>query len=222
MRILLLEDDSVLNDLMHRRLTRSGLAVDKTANLTQAAELAAEASHDCLVLDRAVPGGDALTLVGELRARGSVVPILVVSGCYVGTRERIAALEAGSDDFLAKPFDLDELALRVLTLCRRAGSIRAAIVQVGDLTIDSGKRRATRSGRSLDLTAREFAILELLASRPGDVVTHSELWEHCWGEQEPAYSNALYVHVAAVRRKMAVPDLIQTRRGIGYLLEPTE
>jgi len=93
---------------------------------------------------------------------------------------------------------------------------------VGDLTIDSNKRRASCSGRSLDLTAREFAILELLASRPGDVITHAELWEHCWGEQEPAYSNALYVHVAAVRRKMAIPDLIRTSRGIGYFLGPTE
>jgi len=222
MRVLLLEDDPVLIDRMRRRLMRVGLAVDQATNLAKAAELTAEATHDCLLLDRAVPGGDALSLVGDLRAHGSPVPILVVSGCYVGPRERIAALEAGADDFLAKPFDLDELALRTLTLCRRAGGMRAAIVQVGDLTIDSGKRRASRSGRSLDLTAREFAILEMLASRPGDVVTHAELWEHCWGEQEPAYSNALYVHVAAVRRKMAIPDLIRTRRGIGYFLEPAE
>lgn len=222
MRVLLLEDDPMLLERMRRRLTRSGLAVDKATNLAKAVELAAETSHDCLVLDRAVPGGDALNLVGELRREGSAVPILVVSGCYVGVRERITALEAGADDFLAKPFDLEELALRVLTLCRRAGSIRPAVVRVADLTVDSGKRRASRSGRSLDLTAREFAILELLASRPGDVVTHTELWERCWGEQEPAYSNALYVHVAAVRRKMAAPDLIRTRRGIGYSLEPAE
>jgi DNA-binding response OmpR family regulator len=222
MRVLLLEDDPVLMDGVRRRLTKDGLAVDQAANLAEATHLVVETSHDCLVLDRAVPGGDALSLVGELRAHGSAVPILVVSGCYVGARERISALEAGADNFLAKPFDLDELALRVLTLCRRAGTIRAALIRVGDLTIDSGKRLASRSGWSLDLTAREFAILELLASRSGDVVTHAEMWERCWGEQEPAYSNALYVHVAAVRRKMGVPDLIRTRRGIGYSLEPSE
>lgn len=219
MRVLLVEDDHLLAVKIRRRLKISGLAVDSAMSLGQATQLVTESSYDCLVLDRTVPGGDSVDFVGKLRHCGNAVPIMIVSGCRTRPKERVAALEAGADDYLVQPLDLDELACRVLALCRRVGQVRSPLIQVGDLTIDSGRRQAYKAGRPLELTAREFTILEMLASRPGEVATRTELWEHCWGEVDSPYSNALNVHVGALRRKIASPGLIRTRRGIGYSVE---
>jgi DNA-binding response OmpR family regulator len=222
MRVLLLEDDEILADRMDRRLRTKGLAVDRANCVDEAFHLVAELRYDCFVLDRVVPGGDGLELVGKLQRIERQVPVLVVSGCYTRVKDRVAALEAGADDYLTKPFNLDELVCRVLALCRRAGQIRPPVIQVGDLTVDSSRRCATRDGRSIDLTALEFTILELLASRPGEVLTRAELWEHCWGERSVPYSNALDVHVGSLRRKLGSPRLIRTRRGTGYSIEPPQ
>ena len=221
MRVLLLEDDGGLAERVCRRLKARRLAVDQASSLEEARVLASENSYDCLVLDRVVPGGDALEFIDELRGRDSGVPVMIISGTHTRLADRIAAFEAGADDVMRKPLSADELACRVLALCRRTGRVRDPVVQISDLEVDFGRRKVARGGQPIELTAREFTILEMLGRRPGEVVSRTELWEHCWNEHDTPYSNSLDVQVSTLRKKLGKPILIRTRRGVGYSLEPS-
>lgn len=220
MRVLLLEDDGVLAEAMSRRLQRNGLAVDLADTVDKATWLLTDTEYDCLVIDRVVPGGDALELLEKLRLAQNVVPALIVTGKRTEVRERVAGFEAGADDYLVKPFSLDEFTARVQALVRRKGEVRPPVLQVGDLVLDTGRRHVSRAGVTVSLTAKEFAILELMMRRPSEVIVREELIEHCWGERESPFSNVVDVHVASLRRKIAVPGLILTHRGVGYSLDP--
>ena len=196
----------------------TGFAVDVTAELAEAREALAVNAYDCLVLDRSVPGGDALRLVEELRVQGNAVPALFLTA-KDAVADRVAGFEAGGNDYLVKPFAMAELVARVRNLCRIAAEAAPAIMHIGDLEFDQARAAVRRAGVLLPLTPKELCLLAQLARRPGTVVSRSELTESCWDELTDPLSNTVDVHVASLRRKLGSPPLISTVRGAGYLLE---
>ena len=218
MRILLLEDDRDLSAAVAGSLRRAGFAVDPVGTLAAADEALCVHPYDTAVLDRLVPDGDAITLVRRHRERGGRLPVLFLTARdQVG--DRVDGFAAGGDDYLVKPCAVAELVLRVRRLCRRAGSTRSAVLDVGDLRVDSARHEVFRAGVQLTLTPKELAVLELLAGRRGVAVSRTELSEHCWDECADPASNVADVVVAQLRRKLGEPALIRTVRGVGYLLD---
>ncbi|MCD5311260.1 response regulator transcription factor [Kineosporia babensis] len=218
MRVLLLEDDPDLALGVAGALRRAGLSVDVTGTLAAADEALSVNAYDTAVLDRMVPDGDALQLVARMRQRGFGVPVLFLTA-RDQIHDRVDGFEAGGDDYLVKPFAVPELVVRVRSLCRRSGTLRPAVLECGDLRIDSARHEVARAGIELSLTPKEFAVLELLATRPGQVVTRSELVEHCWDEMADPASNVVDVVVGQLRRKLGPPAVLSTVRGRGYRLD---
>jgi two-component system response regulator QseB len=169
-----------------------------------------------MLLDLGLPKRDGLTVLRELRAKRNDVPVIVITA-RDGVADRIAGLDAGADDYLVKPFDLDELAARIRAVARRRAGRAAAALQVGDLELDTSARRAKWKGREVALSAREFALLETLAERPGAYFTRAQLEDRVYGWGEEIGSNAVEVHIHALRRKLD-PAVIRTVRGLGYCL----
>jgi two-component system copper resistance phosphate regulon response regulator CusR len=218
MRILVVEDDLPLREAVGAGLRASGLAVDAAADIRSARRQLAEHSYDCLVLDRMLPDGDGLALLDELSG-GDHPPSLVLTA-RDAIRDRVRGFERGADDYLVKPFAMAELVARVRTLCRRRRlPVTPPSVSAGSIEIDLARREVRRFGVQLALTPKEFAVLELLATRAGHVVGRSELVEHCWDELTAPMSNAVDVVIGQLRRKLGNPDPIRTVRGAGYLLE---
>jgi DNA-binding response OmpR family regulator len=219
MRVLIVEDDRELRGALERRIRGSGFAVDAAGGITDA-EMAIDVNHyDCLVLDRAVPGGDTIDLVRQLRSTGSPTPVLFLTA-KDSVSARVDGFEAGGDDYLVKPFAMDELIARVRRLCRRSADETPVLLRVGDLTVDQARATVRRDDVLLPLTAKEFAVLVEFASRPDTVVTRSHLIDTCWDEMTDPMSNTVDVHVAALRRKLGDPPMIHTVRGIGYRMSP--
>lgn len=218
MKVLLVEDDDELCGAVERRLRSSGFAVDAVATLRDAEVAVAVGTYDCLVLDRSVPGGDTIDLVAGLRAGDVTVPALFLTA-RDGVADRVAGFEAGGDDYLVKPFAMEELVARVRRLCRRAMSAAPTVLKVADLEYHQGRAEVRRAGVLLPLTAKEQCVLGMLAAASGSVVSRSDLIEHCWDELTDPMSNTVDVHVASLRRKLGDPPLIRTVRGAGYLLD---
>ncbi|MEM7286439.1 MAG: response regulator transcription factor [Actinomycetota bacterium] len=218
MRILVVEDEPDIRGSVETGLRSAGFAVDAVADLAEASFAASVNEYDCLVLDRMLPDGDSLGLVGSLRRDGSAVPVLFLTA-KDAVEERVAGFEAGGDDYLVKPFALDELVVRVRALCRRNAAPTPTILDVGDLQIDTGRAEVRRSGVLLPLTAKERCILLQLAGRAGTVVSRADLIEHCWDEAHDPMSNVVDVHVGSLRRKLGKPSPIGTVRGVGFVLE---
>jgi len=215
MRVLIVEDDAELSGALERRLRGSGFAVDTAADLPEA-ELAIDINrYDCLVLDRAVPSGDTIELVRSLRTNGSSTPALFLTA-KDAVSQRVDGFEAGGDDYLVKPFAMEELIVRVRRLCRRSVDETPAILSVADLEVDQARAEVRRSGILLTLTAKELAVLVELVSRPGIVVSRTHIIETCWDEMTDPMSNTVDVHIASLRRKLGDPVLIDTVRGSGY------
>jgi len=215
MRVLIVEDDRALRGALERRIRGSGFAVDTAGSLTDAEMTIGVNRYDCLVLDRAVPGGDTIDLVRQLRSTGANTPVLFLTA-KDSVSARVEGFEAGGDDYLIKPFAMDELIARVRRLCRRSTDETPVLLGVGDLIVDQARATVRRSDVLLPLTAKEFAVLVELASRPDAVVTRSHLIDTCWDEMTDPMSNTVDVHVAALRRKLGDPPMIHTVRGIGY------
>lgn len=217
----MLEDDQRLCHEVTTGLRAAGFAVDPAGDIADADFKIAVNRYDCLVVDRGLPDGDGLDLVAGTRAAGHNVPALILTA-RDGLADRIAGFENGADDYLAKPFALAELVLRVRALCRRQAQPTAAQIMVGDIEIDLMRRRVQRGGILLSLTPKEFAVLELMAARRGSVVSRSELIECCWDEMAEPTSNVVDALVAKLRRKLGPPPVIETVRGTGFLfaLEP--
>jgi DNA-binding response OmpR family regulator len=223
MRVLILEDDRDLRHVLARRLRKEGFAVDEASCLVDAEEALRLHEYDCLVFDRLVPDGDALELVARQRDDDddddeATAPVLFLTA-RGAVADRVAGFAAGGDDYVTKPFELTELSARVRALCRRRGGLRPSLERCGDLVVDRALRAARRGGVLLSLTPKEFALLEVLVDARGAAVSREELIDRCWDERADMFSNAVNVHIAALRRKLGPPPLIETVRGGGYALD---
>jgi DNA-binding response OmpR family regulator len=222
MRILLVEDSKRLRETVAKVMRRSGYKVDESSDGEEGLWKARENVYDAIILDIMLPGRDGLEVLEALRLEKRNVPVLMLTA-RDAIEDRVQGLRQGADDYLCKPFALEELLARVEVLCRRGYGQRDPLIRVGDLEIDTAARRARRAGHELDLTAREFALLELLALNPGAVLSRSRIEEHIYDELVSPMSNVVDSTVYALRKKLAVaqdlPSLIHTRRKQGYILE---
>lgn len=224
-KILVAEDDSGIRQALERALGFAEYEVLLARDGAQALEMFAAESPDLLLLDVMMPHVDGLSVCRTLRQRGDRTPILVLTARHE-VQDRVAGLDAGADDYLVKPFALDELLARVRALLRRSSPVDATGVQtVGDLVLDPEARRVTRSGIDLDLTKTEFDLLELLMTNEGIVLSRDNIYQRIWGFDFETTSKSLDVYIGYLRRKtedldggLAAPRLIQTVRGIGYTL----
>ncbi|MEA2296050.1 MAG: two-component system, OmpR family, response regulator [Solirubrobacteraceae bacterium] len=219
MRLLLVEDDPKLSRAVSRGLRAQGYAVDVAADGDEALIQADVWDYDAVILDVMLPVRDGMEVCRALRERGSWVPILMLTA-RSGVDDRILGLDAGADDYLPKPFDFGELLARVRALVRRAPSARPALLEVGDLVVDPATREVRLAGAAVELTAREFAVLEFLARNPGLVVSRASLLDHVWDANYLGSTNIVDVYVGYLRRKLGRPDLIRTVRAVGFVLGP--
>jgi two-component system OmpR family response regulator len=217
MRVLVVEDEPDLAHGLARALREENFAVDVSLDGEDALLRASDVAYDAIVLDVMLPHRDGWSVLEALRQRGRQMPVLVLTA-RDAVEDRVRGLNLGADDYLVKPFALSELVARLRALLRRAAGRSSAVLTVGQVTIDTAARRVTRSGAPVDLTAREYAILELLADRQGHVLTRTVIWEHLYSDDADLVSNAVDVHIASLRRKLGA-DVIATRRGHGYVIE---
>ena len=214
MRLLLIEDDRMIGRAIRLGLSAAGFTVDWIHDGPGGRSALSNGVYDAVVLDLGLPGVDGLSLLQELRGRRETVPVLIVSA-RDAVPDRIAGLNAGADDYLLKPFDLDELVARVRALLRRHAKSASIEMSAGALRIDPVTRMATLEGRALTLTAKEFALLEALLRRPGAVLSRERLEESIYGWGEEVGSNAVEVHLHNLRRKLGA-QVIKNIRGVGY------
>jgi len=217
MRILLVEDDAMIGDAVVAGLSADGYAVDWVRD-GSAAELSINThSYALVLLDLGLSKRDGLSVLRTMRARKQDVPVLIITARDT-VADRIAGLDAGADDYLIKPFDLDELSARARALLRRAAGRAEPLVQRGALTLNPATHEVRLHGGSVDVSAREFALLLALAERAGSVVSRSQLEEKLYGWNEAVGSNAIEVHVHNLRRKLG-ESIIRNVRGLGYTLD---
>jgi len=216
MRILVVEDDPLLGDGIKAGLAQAGFAADWVRDGIAADLALRTASHAAVVLDLGLPRMEGLEVLRRMRAAGNRTPVLVLTA-RDAVEDRITGLDSGADDYVLKPFDLHELAARLRALIRRSAGEAASLLRVGEVALDPAARLAQFKGKSVELPAREFALLHALMLAAGRVLTREQLAErlYAWGEE--VESNAIDVHVHHLRRKLA-PALIRTVRGVGYLL----
>jgi len=219
-KVLLLEDDDELKGAVERRLRASGFAVDTAKDIPEAEFLLSVNQYGCLVFDRSVPAGDTITLVKQLRMDNVRTPVLFLTA-RDAIADRVDGFEAGCDDYLVKPFAMDELIVRVRSLCRRTSQTSANVIVVGGLEINQARAEVRCRGTLLHLTAKEMCVLNLLAARAGEVLSKTDIVESCWDDATDPLSNTVEVHIRALRRKLGAPEVIKTIRGAGYLLEDT-
>lgn len=220
MRLLLVEDDDGIVNFLEKGLREARYAVDVARDGDNALYKAALTEYDAIILDIMIPGPNGLEVCRELRRLGSKVPVIMLTA-RDDLEDRIRGLDTGADDYLTKPFQVSELLARVRALMRRGHELKPAVLAMGDLEIDTSAQTVKRSGKSLALTAREYALLEYLARNADRVVSRSELTEHVWDERYDTYSNVVDVHINHLRQKIdrnSEQPLIHTRRGAGYIL----
>jgi DNA-binding response OmpR family regulator len=218
MRVLVVEDEPKLAASLGEGLREAEYMVDLAANGEEALAYASTSNYDAIVLDILLPRVNGLEVCRRVRAGGSLTPILMLTARDT-LDDKVAGLDHGADDYLTKPFELAELLARLRALLRRNGSQRGGLLRVADLTLDPASREVHRSERPIDLTKREYAILETLLRRPGWVVTRDAIIESVWGFEYPDSSNLIDVYVGRLRRKLGDPALIQTIRGTGYRMQ---
>ncbi len=217
MRLLLVEDDPMLGDGLRVGLRHAGYAVDWVQD-GQAARLSLQSeTYDLVVLDLGLPKINGLELLKWLRGQNLGVAVLVLTARDT-VRDRITGLDAGADDYLVKPFDLDELIARLRALSRRGSGVITPVLQHGDITLDPAAHQVQKGGDSVDLSAREFALLHQLLLNMGRVQTRDQLENHLYGWGEEIESNSIEVHIHHLRKKLG-SQLIRTLRGIGYVID---
>ena len=220
MRILLVEDEPSAALMLAKGLREQTYAVDIAADGEDALYQASINEYDLIILDVMLPRKDGLEVCRELRSEGSTVPVLMLTA-RDAVPDRIAGLDLGADDYLTKPFDFHELLARVRALLRRGPVLRPETIAIFDLIIGTRKRQVRRAGRQIGLTAKEYALLEYLARRAGEVVSRSDIAEHVWDVSFDPFSNLIEVYIQRLRRKIddgEVRRLIRTQRGEGYML----
>lgn len=225
MKVLIVEDEPKTGDYLRRGLAEAGYTADLARDGTDGLHLALTGDYDLLVLDVALPGIDGWQVLDSLRRAGMDQPVLFLTARN-HVEDRVRGLELGADDYLVKPFAFSELLARVRVLLRRGARRREpAVLSVADLELDLLRRRATRGGRRIDLTAREFALLELLMRRRGEVLSRSLIASRVWDMNFDSDTNVIDVAIRRLRRKIDDdfrPRLIRTVRGMGYVLERPE
>jgi DNA-binding response OmpR family regulator len=220
MRILLVEDDAVIASSLSKGLREQAYAVDIATDGDAAVYQAAVNPYDAVVLDVMLPKRDGFAVCRELRRRGLTTPVLMLTA-RDAVRDRIEGLDTGADDYLTKPFEFGELLARLRALLRRGPALAPAVLRVADLELDTHAQRATRAGRQVALTTREYALLEFLARNAGRVVGRAEISDHVWDDNYDPLSNLIESYINRLRKKLdapGLPPLIHTRRGAGYSL----
>ena len=224
MRILVVEDERKIAGFIRQGLEEHGFGVEVCANGDDAFALATTRTYDALVLDIMLPGRDGLSITRGLRERKNPLPVILVTA-RTELNERVDGLNLGADDYLTKPFYIEELVARLHAVVRRVKADALSLLQVGDLTVDLITRAVVRGGRAIDLTAREFSLLERLMRSPGRVFTRTQLLEHVWGYDFDPETNLVDVNIRRLRRKIdddASAPLIETVRGVGYRVRKEE
>jgi len=224
MRILVVEDEVAAATVLAKGLREHAHAVDVAADGDEALERVGLNDYDLLILDVLLPGINGLELCRQLRGQGTAVPILMLTA-RGGLDQRVEGLDAGADDYLSKPYHFPELLARVRALHRRGPSLANAVLEVDDLTVDTRARRVERGGQPVQLTTKEYALLEYLVRRQGEVVGRADIAEHVWDDSFDPLSNLIEVYIQRLRRKIDdghAVKLIQTRRGAGYTLGAVE
>lgn len=216
MRVLLVEDDAVLMNGLQVGLGLAGFTVDAVSTCADASSALRTAVFDAVVLDLMLPDGSGLDVLAELRERRIAVPVLLLTARDT-VSDRVAGLDAGADDYLGKPFDLDEVAARLRALTRRAAGQTTAVLTWGELRLDPAAMALSRAGVPVRLSRREFSILHALMERPAQIQSKAQLEERLYGWQEDVESNTIEVHVHNLRAKLG-PGVIETVRGVGYRL----
>jgi DNA-binding response OmpR family regulator len=220
MRLLIVEDEETLARYLEKGLREANWAVDVAASVDEGWSLLLLNPYDLVVLDLGLPGADGNELLQRVRRRQMDLPVLILTA-RGEIEDRVAGLNAGADDYLAKPFAFAELVARINALLRRGHRPPALVLRSGGLELDPARREVKRNGRAVELTAREFAVLEFLLRHAGEVVTRTMLAEHVWGDHYDSLSNLIEVFVNRLRKKTEAngePRLIHTVRGAGYVL----
>jgi heavy metal response regulator len=224
MRVLVVEDEKKTAAFVRKALQAEGFAVDFCVNGGDALAAAHATAFDAIVLDIMLPGRDGLSVLRQLRESGNKTPVLLLSA-RGAVNERVEGLNLGADDYLPKPFVIAELIARIRALGRRAGENKSAALRVGDLTLDTVSHRAQRGGKSFDLTAREFRLLEFLMRSPGRICGRMSIIEKVWDYDFDPGTNLVDVYIKRLREKIDdgfEPKLLHTVRGIGYVLKEAE
>jgi two-component system copper resistance phosphate regulon response regulator CusR len=224
MKILVIDDESKTSGYLKRGLTESGFTVDVAEDGEEGLYLARAGDHDLIVLDVMLPVRDGWSVLTELRRCGKQIPVLFLTA-RDEVEDRVRGLQAGADDYLVKPFAFAELLARVRTLLRRNPTRQPEILRIGDLEIDFHAHRATRAGKRLDLTPKEFSLLSLLARRKGEVLTRTIIAGQVWDLNFDGHTNVVEVHIRRLRGKVDEAfdhKLIRTVRGVGYVLEESQ
>jgi two-component system OmpR family response regulator len=221
-RVLIVEDEVKMARALRRGLEQEGYAVDTAADGEEGLFQGTENPYDVIVLDVMLPKLDGFEVCRRLRAAGRWAPVLMLTA-RDGVADRIAGLDVGADDYLVKPFSFGELLARLRALLRRSPVERPPVLAAGDVVLDPATHTVTRSGQPVELSVREFGLLEYLMHRPAQVVTRTDILEHCWDVNYDGFSNVVDVYVGYLRKKLEQPfgrPLIRTVRGVGYVLDP--
>jgi DNA-binding response OmpR family regulator len=224
MRVLLVEDHKPLSRALQKGLEEEGFAVDVALDGEEGDFKASTAQYDAIILDIMLPKEDGLSLLQKWRKKGLTTHVLLLTA-KSGVDDKVRGLDLGADDYLTKPFELEELFARLRALIRRGHQVKDPVVRIHDLEIDTAARTVKRSGQTIHLTPREYALLEYLAFHRGRVVTRSMIWEHLYDEHDENTSNVVDVYIRYLRNKIDKgfePPLILTRWGEGYLLRGEE
>lgn len=222
MRLLIIDDDVELCGLLKEFLQREGFAVECAHDGISGLEHAKQGGYDLIILDVMLPGLNGFDVCRQLRQAGLKIPVLMLTA-RDGVEDRVAGLDHGADDYLTKPFEFRELLARLRALLRRPAELKPAQLSVGNLTLDTAAQVATRAGRHISLTHKEFALLEFLVRNTGRIVGRAEIAEHVWDEHFDPFSNLIEVYINRLRRKVDGPretPLLHTKRGAGYMLGP--
>ena len=220
MRLLLVEDDPMIGDSVRQGLSQDGFVVDWVRD-GRAAELAIlNEVYDLMLLDLGLPKKEGLDVLRALRSKGNAVPVMILTA-RDAVADRVKGLDAGADDYLVKPFDLDELSARIRALLRRRSGRVEPLIQVGALSMNPATHEVSLKGQPVTLSAREFALLAALLDRPGAVLSREQLEEKMYGWDREVGSNTVEVHIHSLRRKLG-PDFIKNVRGVGYMVPKSE
>jgi len=219
MRILVVEDEPTLAAQLAEGVSSAGYVVDSAGNGVDAHFMGDTESYDAVVLDLGLPQMDGITVLKKWRAAGRTLPVLILTA-RDSWHEKVAGIDAGADDYLAKPFHMEELLARIRALIRRAQGLASPLLQCGALALDTRSGRVTVNGQPVNLTSHEFRLLSYLMHRPGSVVSRTELTEHMYAQDFDRDSNTIEVFIGRLRRKLP-PETIETVRGRGYRLAAT-